>query len=177
MHGYSGSGKTWVSSRLMSQLPAVRVRSDIERKRRFGLDENASSDSLPGKGIYSNQAKAGVYESLIETAGALLWAGFNVIIDASFLKQTDRQSAVALAERQKVSMVFVDTSADRPELDRRLREREVRGGDASEADIEVLRHQFDRSEPLVAAERKHTVFVTTDASIDLDHIIKSINRI
>jgi aminoglycoside phosphotransferase family enzyme/predicted kinase len=176
MHGYSGSGKTWVSSRLMSQLPAIRVRSDIERKRRFGLDETASSNSKPGMGIYSEQAKAGVYEGLIETAGGLLRVGFNVIIDASFLSQTARQLAVALADRQNVSVVFVDTSADKAELERRLRKRDVSGQDASEAGIEVLQHQFGRSDPLTAAERKQTVFVATDASIDLDHTIKSLNR-
>ena len=36
MHGFSGSGKTTLSETLMSRLPAIRVRSDIERKREHG---------------------------------------------------------------------------------------------------------------------------------------------
>ncbi len=33
MHGLSGSGKTWLSERIASQLGAIRIRSDVERKR------------------------------------------------------------------------------------------------------------------------------------------------
>lgn len=177
MHGYSASGKTWISSQLMSRLPAIRVRSDIERKRIFGLDETTSSHSKPGQGIYSKRARAGVYESLIETAERLLEAGFDVIIDASFLRQTDRRRVAALASRQSVSLVFVDTKADNAELLRRLQNRKNYGKEISEADKEVLQHQYNNSDPLNAAERKRTVFVATDADVDPDHIIKSIRAI
>ncbi len=37
MHGFSGSGKTWRSAQLVADLPALRVRSDLERKRLSGL--------------------------------------------------------------------------------------------------------------------------------------------
>ena len=45
MHGFSGSGKTWFSERLMARLPAIRLRSDIERKRMHGLREQEESGS------------------------------------------------------------------------------------------------------------------------------------
>ena len=55
MHGLSGSGKTWLSSRLLSRSPAIRLRSDIERKRRLGLSELDSSATAPGRGAYSER--------------------------------------------------------------------------------------------------------------------------
>ena len=177
MHGYSGSGKTWLSSQLMSQLPAIRVRSDIERKRVLGLEETEGSGSEPGSGIYTETARAGIYESLIETAERLLDAGFDVIVDASFLRQADRQLVFELAERQGAACAFVDTSADRDELRRRLEERGSGGEDASEADVNVLHYQFENSDPLNDAERERTVAVTTDSTVDIGHIIKTLRRV
>jgi predicted kinase len=176
MHGYSGSGKTWMSSQLMSQLPAIRVRSDIERKRLVGLDETASSNLQPGQGMYGDRARADVYQRLIEMARRLLEAGFNVIVDASFLRQSDRQLFAALAERLDVSFVFVDTNADNAELERRLKKRTIAGKNASDANIDVLRYQYDHSDPLTVAERKKTVFVATDSALDTGHVIKSLRR-
>jgi hypothetical protein len=177
MHGYSGSGKTWVSSLLLSQLPAIRVRSDIERKRLAGLDETAGSDSKPGAGIYTDRARGDVYATLIDIAEGLLEAGFNVIIDASFLGQADRKLPAALAGRQGVCFAFVSTSADEAELLRRLQERAKSSKGASEADVDVLQFQFRHSEPLNSGERKKTVFVGTDKIVDAGRIIKALKRI
>ena len=85
MSGLSGSGKTWISTKLMGAMPAVRVRSDIERKRMFGLEETESSSSAVGEGIYTPDPSRKVYGKLKDIAGALLAADHNVILDAAFL--------------------------------------------------------------------------------------------
>ncbi|MGI9248471.1 MAG: AAA family ATPase, partial [Woeseiaceae bacterium] len=176
MHGYSGSGKTWMSSQLMSLLPAIRVRSDIERKRFVDPDEAAGSDLKPGEGMYSDRARAGVYENLIETAGCLLDAGFNVIVDASFLRLRDRELVFDAADRRNVSFAFVDTHADNAELERRLKKRATAGKNVSDANIEVLQHQYDHSDPMTAAEREKSVVVETDTDVDAGHILKALKR-
>ncbi len=177
MHGYSGSGKTWLSSRLMTLLPGIRVRSDIERKRLFDLDETASSQSEPGEGIYADRTSTLVYEKLIETAEELLDAGFNVIVDASFLRKDDRQILARMARRNGVATVFVDTKAGRSVLEQRLRQRETEGRDASEADTEILNFQLDVADPLAADELERTVCVVTDGTVDTDLILKSIRSL
>ena len=177
MHGYSGSGKTWLSSQLMTQLPAIRLRSDVERKRLFGLDETASSDSKPGKGIYTGASSKRVYEVLIEKAERLLGTGLSVIIDASFLRGADRQLIVALADRQKLEYAFLDTSAERLELEQRLQNRSTHDKDASEADIEVLKSQYETADPLTAAELERTVAVATDRDVDIGTVIKGLRSI
>ncbi len=176
MHGCSGSGKTWLSSQLMSQLPAIRIRSDIERKRLLGLGETEGSGSEPGSGIYTETARAGIYESLIETAERLLEAGFDVIVDASFLRRADRKLVFELAERLSVAVAFVDSRANRDELRRRLEERGTGGKDASEADSGVLEYQFENADPLSDTEGERTVAVTTDSTVDVGHIIKTLRR-
>jgi hypothetical protein len=177
MHGFSGSGKTWLSSQLMSELPAIRVRSDIERKRCLGIAESASSQSQPGRGAYTARARAGVYESMMNIIDGLIEAGFNIIADASFVMRTDRQLLQALADRKDAAMVWIDVGADDGELVRRLRRRADTGDDVSEADTEVLDYQYEHADPLTAAELKHTVFVVTDRQVDPGAIIKSIKSV
>ena len=177
MHGFSGSGKTSLSAQLLSELPAIRVRSDIERKRRLRLAETASSESQPGQGAYTVRARADVYEFMMEVIDGLIEAGFNVIADASFLMRTDRQLLEAVANRNDVAMVWVDASVDNDELVRRLQHRAAVRDDASEADTEVLDYQYKHADPLTTEELKHTVFVETDRQVDPGAIIKSITNV
>ncbi|MGI9260996.1 MAG: AAA family ATPase, partial [Woeseiaceae bacterium] len=81
MHGLSGSGKTWVSEKLMAAMSAIRLRSDIERKRMVALHESASSDSGLGEGIYTESLNRDVYGRLLSLAQPVLNAGHNVILD------------------------------------------------------------------------------------------------
>jgi predicted kinase len=174
MHGFSGSGKTWLSTQLMSELPAIRVRSDIERKRALHLAETASSESLPGQGAYTDRARTDVYESLIDVVDGLIDAGYNAIADASFLRRADRQLLATLAESKGVALVWIDVSANNDELHRRLQNRSAAHDDASEADTAVLEYQYQHADPLTAAEAARTVFIETDRRVDPGAIIKSI---
>ena len=63
-HGLPGSGKTFVSRLLLQEVGAVRVRSDVERKRLFGLSALQSSrESVPG-GIYDAATTQRTYARL-----------------------------------------------------------------------------------------------------------------
>ncbi len=177
MHGYSGAGKSWLASELMAELPAVRVRSDIERKRLLHLTETASSKSRLGAGAYTAAAKANVYAAMMKIIDGLLASGFNVVADASFLTRADRQTLESLAGHRRVALVWVDVSASNDVLLQRLRDRTACGKDASEADIAVLDYQRERADPLTAAELKRTVFVETHRHVDPGAIVRSIRSI
>ena len=67
-HGVSGSGKSWVAQQLLEQAQAIRLRSDVERKRLFGLRAlEASASRVPG-GIYGSDATRRTYARLRELA-------------------------------------------------------------------------------------------------------------
>ena len=176
MHGYSGSGKTWLSNRLLSRVPALRVRSDIERKRLFQLAEAQSSDSDVGGGIYTPKARADVYEGLTDLAALLLRAGLNVFIDASFLSRKSRQLVAGLARKLATPYVLVSTSAKKDELLRRLRSRRLKTTEASEADADVLAYQFEHADALQDDELENAVLVATDEGIDPDKVVREIRR-
>jgi aminoglycoside phosphotransferase family enzyme/predicted kinase len=164
MYGLSGSGKTWLSERLMAALPAIRIRSDIERKRLFGIDETAASDSGIDAGIYSPEASTATYERLFALARDLLSAGHHVILDAAFLDRERRQGARDVAAESAVDAVLVCAQAPVETLRTRIEGRATRKDEASEADLAVLRHQLESSTPIGRDENA----VVVDTSVDID---------
>jgi aminoglycoside phosphotransferase family enzyme len=176
MTGLSGSGKTWLSTRLIPTLPALRLRSDLERKRMLGLDEEANSKSGIGTGIYSAAATDKVYERLFSSAEHLLCAGVNIILDAAFLDVDKRRLARELAESCGAGCVLVNAVADEPTLVERIARRKAEG-DTSEADVAVLRHQMATRDPLEADERGMTISVDTGEHVDVAALAARIRQL
>ena len=162
MTGMSGSGKTWVSGQLMEALPAIRMRSDIERKRHMHLEETASSNSGIAAGAYASDVSDTIYSKLNALAAEILQAGHNVILDASFLRLAQRDAARAVAECTGAHLVFLQTMAEDSILRARIRARGARADDASEADTGVLDYQLRTAEPLTAEEQQRTVRCNSD---------------
>ena len=90
MHGFSGSGKTWFSDRLVASLPAFRVRSDLERKRPNGDRGRQPEKGGIGVGMYGSEAVDLTYRRLADHCRTGLRAGFNMIADATFLQRRHR---------------------------------------------------------------------------------------
>ncbi len=151
-HGPSGSGKTTFTQALPAALGAVRIRSDIERKRLYGLDAAARTESQPGAGIYTPDATARTYALLARHARSIAGAGYPVIIDATFLKHAQRAAFRALAQELGVPFMIANFTAPPEVLRARVAARAAQGGDASEAELAVLEAQIATHEALTADE-------------------------
>lgn len=150
-HGPSGCGKTVASAQLLQTDPhalTLRLRSDVERKRLFGLSVDATSESATNAGIYTRQAHDRTYAHLRQLADLLLRAGWSVIVDASFLTRADRASFRALAQGVGVDFAILAPQATAAQLRERIHARAMRGSDASEATLDVLEDQLHTLEPL-----------------------------
>lgn len=134
MHGLPGTGKTFESQRLLERQGALRVRSDVERKRLFGLGALESSQAR-GMDIYAGNATARTYGRLLELARGILSAGFTAVIDAAFLMRHERDAARQLARECGVPFEILPCEAPEAVLRRRLA---GRVNDASEANAAVL---------------------------------------
>ena len=174
-HGLSGSGKTWLSDKLIGTLGAIRVRSDIERKRLFGLQALNRSGSDIAADIYDSEATVATYDRLEECARASLEAGLPVIVDAAFLKRAQRERFTALAKELAAARVILHCRADDRVLEDRLRRRAQQQKDASEADLEVLRYQHEHYEPPKESELPDTVTIDTGGDIDIENLTEAIN--
>jgi hypothetical protein len=152
-HGVSGSGKSRRTGQLLELFPgAIRIRSDVERKRLFGLGPLDDSSSALNGGIYTPDASARTYQRLRDLADGLLAAGHSVLVDATFVKRAHRQPFRELAARHGVPFILLDFTADPDTLRARVAARRARGDDAAEADVEVLERQFRYDEPPGADE-------------------------
>ena len=174
MHGMSGSGKTWLSHRLMTSMPAVRVRSDVERKRLYAAEPCAAGSSALMHGLYSPSELARSYDRLAEIATSIIEGGENVIVDAAFLNRSDRMRFRDLARELEVSYVTVSCHASIPELNRRIAERMRTATDASQADHAVLEHQLATAEPLTEDELPATLLVDTGDPAQVSALIASL---
>lgn len=166
MHGLSGSGKTAVSGALLERLPAIRVRSDVERKRLHGLAAHARSGSAVGRGIYTAAASDRTYARLAEAAAAALDGGETAIVDAAFLQRAQRERFYALAREYGVPCAVVACRAPTAELERRVSARAQAQRDASEADRQVLAAQLAQVEPLEPGECARLIGVDTARPVD-----------
>ena len=133
MHGLSGLDKTWLSDRLMTALPAVRLRSDVERKRLHGHIIEVHSGAVQEEGLYTKAESQRTYQKLAVLAESVYSAGWTVIVDAAFLQKWQCQLFVELAKRLEIPRAFVHCSASVPVLKARVTQRLELGMDISEA--------------------------------------------
>jgi aminoglycoside phosphotransferase family enzyme/predicted kinase len=168
MSGVSGSGKSWLATRLAEALPAVRIRSDVARRH---LEMQPGRDDPPKQtphqmadarhvdaGRYAPGAVGAVYDLMGELVDAIVPQGETVILDATFIEAARRRSVVERARRGGWPVVIVACSAPQAILEARVNERATSGADPSEADLAVLHAQLARidqfapDEPVVAVD-------------------------
>ena len=159
--GVSGSGKSTVAAMLVEALGAVRVRSDVERKRLHGLASTARVADRAS--LYGRTATLRTYARLADAARAALDGGIDAIVDAAFLRRDERDAMRALARSHGVRCVIVECTAPAPVLAQRLAARERANTDASDATVDVLAMQQRVREPLAADEG--ALVVDTDAPL------------
>lgn len=152
-HGLSGCGKTTVTEKMMQTGGAIRLRSDVERKRLAGLDAMARSGSGTGQELYTDDATRWTYARLAELAGTVLDAGWPVIIDATFIARWQRDLLREVARTRNAEFRIHDFPVATAVLRERILQRLRAGTDASEADLAVLQHQLETEEPLGMNER------------------------
>ena len=155
-HGLSGCGKTVASNQLLQSDPqacTLRLRSDVERKRLFGIASNAPSGSPLGGGIYDATAQQQTYARLRELAKTLLRQGWSVIVDAAFLQRAERDAFHTLANELGLPFQILAPQASPAQLRERILARQAQGRDASEATLAVLERQLRTLEPLGADEQ------------------------
>ena len=164
MHGVSGTGKSTVSETLLEHTGAIRLRSDVERKRLFELSPSDQSSGELKPAVYGRETTRKTYDHLQASARQLLLFGYPVIVDATFLKRQHRDAFRKLAASLNVPFLILDLHATPTTLRQRVTARAA--SDVSEADLSVLEQQEQVQEPLGPDERATTVMIHADTPFD-----------
>lgn len=169
--GMSASGKTTLTQPLLEKLTAIRIRSDVERKRLYGLPAEQAAYAPTGAGIYTGDATQHTYLKLAELAGHVLEAGYSVIIDATCQAYEHRNLFHKLATVMRVPYIILDFTAPVKVLRERIITREK---GASDADLAVLEHQISNWQELLDEEKVHVLCVDTDKAVNIGLLTEKI---
>ena len=167
--GVTGVGKSLASGGVLPELGAVRIRSDVERKRLAGLDPEADAGAEVGGGLYAEGMSERTYARLLEQARPVLAAGIPVVLDATYLAAERRAAARNLAAELGVPFAILALEAPEAQIRAWLRER-AESTTVSDGDEAVLDHHLATAEPLDSRERGHTLRVDTRAALDFGAI-------
>ena len=136
--GLSGTGKSSLARVLapfVAPVPgALIVRSDVERKHLFGINE--TEHLTPD--AYRPEITLKVYELLADKAARIVAAGHSVIVDAVFAKANERAEIAKVADSAHVAFHGLFLTAD---LKTRLDRVGSRGLDASDAGAAIAHQQ------------------------------------
>ena len=172
--GLSGSGKTYLAKSIAPCIPAIHIRSDIERKRMFTHNHTQQKSSGIQQGIYKAEATEKTYARLLELAETLLNANFHVLIDATFLKKQQRQVFVEKAQTIGRPFLILYAKATTEVMQQRILQRQAANTDASDADLNVLQYQLKNQEALTVDEMDYVLMVDTNDELNIDTVVSQI---
>jgi hypothetical protein len=136
--GHSGTGKSTLAAALAPSIGpapgALHLRSDVERKKLFGVAED---ERLPPSS-YTEATSDQVYAILYEKTQRTLAAGHAAIVDGVSAKPEERSKIAAIADN--AGCAFAGLWLEAP-LTAKIARIEARRGDASDADSRVVRAQ------------------------------------
>jgi len=139
--GLPGAGKSTLARALAERAGFVLVRSDVVRKELAGRRDHEASTASFASGIYTPEWTERTYSECLRRAEALLFEGQRVVVDASFVAESNRRRFLDLAARSGVPGVLLLCHADPSIVRTRL---ESRHDDASDAGwstyLEAARH-------------------------------------
>lgn len=174
-HGVSSVGKSHVALRLVEALGAIRLRSDVERKRMFGEQRDTDKGQLAA-GIYDAQSSEATYGRLHELAGLALRAGYPVVIDATYLRHAHRHAARKVAEATGTPFLILDCQAPEAVIAGWLEQRQAEGTDPSDATLDVIRAQQAGRDGLDEYEQAHGTRIDTHQASSLDTLVERIRQ-
>lgn len=172
-YGVSGSGKSTVTQLLLEAIGAIRLRSDVERKRLFGLDFLERNGAE--RGLYDLEISQMIFKGLETLARHILQARFSVIIDATFLQRAGRTPFRRLAHTLNIPCVILACSASEENLFQRVLLRQQKDDDPSDADINVLKQQLAIKESFGTDEQ--VISVNTDQPLEIAEIVRKLHSI
>ncbi|RTE64683.1 hypothetical protein EH243_16190 [Amphritea opalescens] len=157
MHGVSGSGKSYLSQQLLERSGAIRIRSDVERKR-LHREFNLKGENLE---MYGNEMNVHTYNHLKALTRKLLIAGETVIVDATFIRERTRNNYLKMAKKIGVQLRIIACHCDQASMEKRLIIRQQEGVDPSDADVTIMRQQQDSKESLKEEELAYSYRINT----------------
>lgn len=160
MVGVSGSGKSTIAKQVAGSHGAIQIRSDVVRKRLFGMTPDAVSPESLREALYSEESSCRTFAQMLAMTQQILALGLPVIVDATFIRENTRTPFIDLASTLKIPFLILHCHAPEVVLKARIEARTARASDPSEADIAVMQRQLRSVQGFSARETPVVVDVS-----------------
>ncbi|MDX1351734.1 MAG: AAA family ATPase [Thiomicrorhabdus sp.] len=145
LQGISGSGKSYFANQLLDQLEgfnAIIINSDRIRKSLFGMEDATTRVSDRDKvTLYSADMNQKTYRAMERFTRTCLQQGFNVIVDATFLKYEHRQKFYDLSQDAGANRFLIAINVDKSQAADAILSRQKLNDNPSDADVQVMQNQ------------------------------------
>lgn len=142
VYGLSGTGKTTLASKLAKRLEATHYNSDVVRKEKIIKTSPVEKHiEAFNQGIYQADITEKTYEALKRLASSELIAGRSVVVDATYINPKHRQDIAAIAQASDAAIKFVLCTCHEAEIKKRLEDRALKTGEASDGRWEIYCNQ------------------------------------
>jgi hypothetical protein len=164
--GRIGSGKSTLAKAISEETGWEVVSSDRVRKQSAGYPLYERSDAAARRRLYSKKRTELTYRSLFRAARQAWSEGRGIVIDATFAQRRLRDQWRAWCEAKGMEVRFVEVSANDRVIRDRLRQREMRAGEVSDARLEDFEAFKARYEPPTELPRECLVHLRRVDSAD-----------
>lgn len=130
--GLPATGKSSFAERLRGSEAVPIISSDVIRKRLSGVNLDRSLGSAAFAGEYAPAATERVYRRMIALARLALACGFDVVLDATFGKRSQRAAVARMARKTGAELAYYHVRAREDVVRERLERRRTRGGGPSD---------------------------------------------
>jgi aminoglycoside phosphotransferase family enzyme/predicted kinase len=170
-HGVSGSGKSTIARKLAEKYNMIHLISDIVRKKIAGHDLLNDTKAPLHEGIYQPEWTEKTYAQLETLTRTTLDAKFSVIVDATFLKKSQRDKFAAIAKEMQIPFCILSCHTAEEKVFERIAKREASQNDHSEAHQAVAEMQYATKDQLTDIEQTMSLSVDTDNPIEIDRCL------
>jgi hypothetical protein len=134
--GRVGSGKSALARALADELGWAVFSSDRTRKQLAGVPLHERGDAAARTALYSAEMTERTYETLLRNVIEQIQRGRSVILDATFSRRRQRDALRARLERSGVPYRFIEAQISNDVARQRLRERDEKSDEVSDARLE-----------------------------------------
>jgi len=134
--GRIASGKSTLAHALGAELDWEVLASDYLRKKLAGFPLYERSSAGARKRLYSAVMTAKTYDRLLASAVTQIRQGHSVILDATFARREHRQLLAERLAKRGIAWRLLEVSASDAAVKQRLRVREARSDEVSDARLE-----------------------------------------
>jgi uncharacterized protein len=146
--GLPGTGKSTLAGAVADRLGWTVLASDRVRKELAGVSPRQSAASAYATGIYTSEWTERCYAELLHRARRLLAHGESVILDASWITESQRAAAARVADDVSAQLVQLRCDAPQDLARKRLM---TRHGSLSDADGAIARQMAAVMDPWPSA--------------------------